>query len=138
MNRTVVAGVVAVVLFGGRHAAGSGLGDMAAREVARRNPPISSCRSSAKPVLRWSPVPEYSRLGVPPGVGGTVEFDLVIGVDGRVKRADVADKDVDARLVASAREAVLERRYCPAFSGGEPIESKLSVRISYVSHPTEP
>jgi protein TonB len=100
----------------------------------------------AEPVAKASPDPQigqavlvYKRDPVYPmsarqsGVRGTVEMDLTIGTDGRVKDVKLL-KAADSALAEAAVEAVRQWVYKPTMVNGVAVESHTNVSINFAGN----
>jgi protein TonB len=82
----------------------------------------SPAESSLTPIVAPSPI--YPREALYEGVGGTVELELLVGVDGRVIEARVVRSSGNRLLDNAARETVLQKwRFQAATLNGEPVQA---------------
>ncbi len=83
-----------------------------------------------KPVPVKTPPPKYPSQMRSEGVDGMVAVRVVIGVDGKVKSAEVA-KSNRPEFEAPAVEAVQKWTFKPAKKDGEPVECKIVIPIRF-------
>jgi protein TonB len=78
--------------------------------------------SSLSPIV--APAPTYPREPLNEGITGTVELELLIGVDGRVLEARVVRSSGNRQLDSAARDTVLRQwRFQPATRDGVPVQA---------------
>jgi protein TonB len=78
--------------------------------------------SSLAPIV--APLPGYPRDAFNEGITGTVELELLVGVDGRVLEARVVRSSGNRQLDNAARDTVLRQwRFQPATRGGVPVQA---------------
>ena len=65
------------------------------------------------------------------GNGGTVQFEGVIGNDGRIAGLSRLNSIVDERLAAAATEAVLQWRYDPTLLNGLPVAASVTISVAF-------
>jgi protein TonB len=73
--------------------------------------------------------PEFPRQALDARVTGTVEIEITIGTDGRVKSARATKGD--PRLRTTALEAVKQWIYRPATLNGKTIESQRQIVVNF-------
>ncbi len=79
-----------------------------------------------------SPKPPYPRRARLAGFEGRVEFDLVVGTDGRVRQAELLQSSGRADCDDAARGTLTDRwRFEPAQIGGRPIEWRERVAVVF-------
>lgn len=77
---------------------------------------------SLKPIV--APAPTYPRDPLNEGITGTVELELLVGVDGRVLEARVVRSSGNRQLDSAARDTVLRQwRFQPATHDGVPVQA---------------
>jgi protein TonB len=78
--------------------------------------------SSLSPIV--APAPTYPRGPLTEGITGTVELELLVGVDGRVLEARVVRSSGNRQLDSAARDTVLRQwRFQPATHDGVPVQA---------------
>jgi TonB family protein len=77
--------------------------------------------------------PEYPAAARANGLRGTVRLQVLIGIDGRVRQADVMSGD--SGLGDTAAEAVKQWVYQPTLLNGMPVEVTTEVTVNYVGAP---
>jgi TonB family protein len=82
---------------------------------------------SRKPTFRTEP--KYPPLAKAARIGGVVEFDAVIGPNGKVQRLTLVRGH--PMLVASAREAIMQWQYDPPTANGAPISVQTKISILF-------
>ncbi|HEY2345408.1 MAG TPA: TonB family protein [Xanthomonadaceae bacterium] len=79
-----------------------------------------------------APAPAYPIPAIRDGVTGTVDLELLVGVDGHVLEAKVVHSSGDRRLDAAAREQVLRSWvFQPAMRNGMPVQARGLVPIVF-------
>ncbi len=79
-----------------------------------------------------SPAPMYPRDALRDGISGTVELELLVGVDGRVLDVHVTRSSGNRSLDKAARDAVLRNwRFQPALRAGMPVQALGRVPIVF-------
>lgn len=78
-----------------------------------------------------NPVPPWPRLSQRLGERGLVQVRVLIGADGRAKKAEVAKSSGFPRLDQASVDAVLNWRYVPGKRGGVPEEMWFVVPIRW-------
>ena len=81
------------------------------------------------PVLVSRVEPEYPKKAREAGITGTVVLDTVVSTEGRVTRVKVV-KSLPL-LDHAAIEAIQQWRYKPATKDGRPVETSLSIAVSF-------
>ncbi len=72
-----------------------------------------------------TPAPTYPLIALREGITGTVELELLVGVDGRVLEVHVTHSSGNRQLDNAAREQVLRNwRFRPAIRDGIPIQAR--------------
>ena len=78
--------------------------------------------------------PQYPKASIVNNEQGTVTLEVLVGVDGRVKRVDydpARSSTTSDNLVAAASEAAMHWRFDPASRDGVPIESYARVPVQF-------
>ena len=75
--------------------------------------------------------PRYPRLAQRQGLGGTVEFRIVVGLDGNVEKVQLLKADPPGIFEASAEAAIRQYRYSPAIVDGKPVRSFYRQKIIF-------
>ena len=92
------------------------------------NPP--TVEASLMPIA--SPAPTYPRDALRDGVTGTVELELLVGVDGSVLQVRITRGSGNHQLDSAAREQVLRNwRFQPALRNGVPVQALGRVPIVF-------
>lgn len=84
----------------------------------------------SKPRLLNSPQPRYTEDARRNHVGGSVNLQIMVGVDGSVKRVNVANALPDG-LTEAAIRAAYEMKFEPARKNGEPVDYWLPVEVEF-------
>ena len=127
----------AVVSGGGRGGIGiEGEGDLGvwgeSGTFQIEDPPRDSFVYCEKqPELVYQVIPEYPRLSRELGIEGVVHVQALVGVDGKVKRAEVYVSSGDGRLDDAAVEASLKYRFTPALQNGNPIPLWVTYQVVF-------
>lgn len=80
----------------------------------------------------FTPKPPYPPAARRVGFEGRVVLDLVIGIDGRPKLAEVRESSGRQDCDDSARKTILDRwRFEPCMQAGTPVESRQQVAVRY-------
>jgi protein TonB len=79
-----------------------------------------------------NPKPDYPALSVRRGEQGQVVLNVLIGVDGKAQKAEIAQSSGFERLDAAALATVLRWRYVPGKRGGVPEEMWFKVPLAFV------
>jgi protein TonB len=79
-----------------------------------------------------NPKPDYPALSVRRGEQGQVVLNVLIGVDGKAQKAEIAKTSGFERLDAAALATVLRWRYVPGKRGGVPEEMWFKVPLAFV------
>lgn len=85
----------------------------------------------ALPLYQHNPRPEYPEVARRRGYEGTVEFELLVLVDGTVDDISMAKSSGHRSLDRAARKVLSFWRFSPALSSGVPVESRVSVPITF-------
>jgi protein TonB len=86
--------------------------------------------SSLTPIA--SPAPTYPHDALREGITGTVELELLVGVDGSVLQVRIMHSSGNHQLDNAAREQVLRNwRFQPALRGGVPVQALGRVPIVF-------
>lgn len=98
------------------------------QNVGPSNPP--TVESSLNPIA--SPAPIYPRDALREGITGTVELELLVGVDGSVLEVHVIRSSGNHQLDNAARDQVLRNwRFQPAMRGGIAVQALGRVPIVF-------
>ena len=81
--------------------------------------------------LLYMAKPDYPPDCKAEGVEGTVALRAMIGRDGSVLDLQQVNQLVDPRLVAAAKDAVLQWRYQPTLLNGRPVEIVTEIQINF-------
>ena len=79
-----------------------------------------------------NPKPDYPALSVRRGEQGQVVLNVLIGIDGKAQKAEIAKTSGFERLDAAALATVLRWRYVPGKRGGVPEEMWFKVPLAFV------
>lgn len=79
-----------------------------------------------------NPKPDYPALSVRRGEQGQVVLNVLIGVDGKAQKAEIAKTSGFKRLDAAALATVQRWRYVPGKRGGVPEEMWFKVPLAFV------
>jgi protein TonB len=79
-----------------------------------------------------NPKPDYPALSVRRGEQGQVVLNVLIGVEGKAQKAEIAKSSGFERLDAAALTTVLRWRYVPGKRGGVPEEMWFKVPLAFV------
>ena len=85
-----------------------------------------------------TPPPEYPMALACDGIGGTVELEVTVGIDGSVTGATTRQSSGQPALDAAALESVRAWRFRPATRNGEPVEVRIAVPMTFNAPPSEP
>jgi len=101
----------------------------------------ASVAADVLPTPWWVEVPPYSFAGLKAGIEGAVGLDVVVGADGRVARARVAESLAGGAhgLDEAALEEVRGWRFTPGVVAGQPAAAAIRVTVRYgLQLPTDP
>ena len=104
---------------------GSGTGSGAGSGVGSNTAPPTS------PSILSAPDPKYPESARRANVEGTVGVGLVIGSQGSVTSAWVAESSGNAALDQAAVDAVYQWRFAPGTVNGSPVETQSRVRVNF-------
>ncbi len=79
-----------------------------------------------------NPKPDYPALSVRRGEQGQVVLNVLIGIDGKAQKAEIAKSSGFERLDAAALATVQRWRYVPGKRGGVPEEMWFKVPLAFV------
>ena len=108
-----------------------GLGGAGLALAAQTAPPLGA---SADLDFNLRVPPQYPKASIVNNEQGTVTLEVLVGVDGRVKRVDydpARSSTTSDNLVAAASEAAMHWRFDPASRDGVPIESYARVPVQF-------
>jgi protein TonB len=92
--------------------------------------PPQPIEASLTPIV--SPAPTYPPIALRDGITGTVELELLVGVDGRVVEVHVTHSSGNRQLDNAAREQVLRSwRFQPAMRDGVAVQALGRVPIMF-------
>jgi protein TonB len=95
-------------------------------------PPVSMQPIETSLTATAAPAPTYPRDALRDGITGTVELELLVGVDGRVLGVTITHSSGNHLLDEAAREQVLRNwRFQPALRDGIPVQSLGRVPIVF-------
>jgi protein TonB len=98
------------------------------QQVGPTNPP--TVEASLMPIA--SPAPIYPRDALRDGITGTVELELLVGVDGSVLQVRITRSSGNRQLDNAARDQVLRNwRFQPALRGGIAVQALGRVPIVF-------
>lgn len=84
------------------------------------------------PVLKKSVNPIYPKMARRSGMEGTVTVAVLVGVDGRVRNAQIVkESGLDAGFEEAALAAALETTWEPALQNDRPVEVWVTYKISF-------
>jgi len=96
--------------------------------IGPSNPP--TVEASLSPIA--SPAPAYPRDALRDGITGTVELELLVGIDGSVLQVRITHSSGNRQLDSAAREQVLRSwRFQPALRNGIPVQALGRVPIVF-------
>ncbi|HEY2274451.1 MAG TPA: energy transducer TonB [Steroidobacteraceae bacterium] len=98
--------------------------------------PDPTCSERSRAAVLQAPAPEYPSAGN--HRNGLVIGELTIGLDGRARDPEILLAAPDEAFVAAAVEAWLHSRFTPATRNGTAVESRLQVRLPFISAGGEP
>jgi protein TonB len=75
--------------------------------------------------------PEYPAYLQQLGIQGTVVMRAVISTTGDLLNVEAVNSDVDARLVATALDAVRIWKYQPTLLNGQPVEVATTITVDF-------
>ncbi|MGQ9635531.1 MAG: energy transducer TonB [Bryobacteraceae bacterium] len=81
--------------------------------------------------LLYMAKPVYSSDCKAEGIEGIVTLRAMIGRDGSLLDLEQVNQLVTPRLVAAAKDAVLQRRYQPTLLNGQPVEIVTEIQINF-------
>jgi protein TonB len=79
-----------------------------------------------------NPKPDYPALSVRRGEQGQVVLNVLIGVDGKAQKAEIAQSSGFERLDAAALATIQRWRYVPGKRGGVPEAMWFKVPLAFV------
>lgn len=104
---------------------GSGTGSGTGSGVGSNTAPPTS------PSILSAPDPKYPESARRANIEGTVGVELVIGAQGSVTSAWVAESSGNAALDQAAVDAVYRWRFAPGTLNGSPVETRSRVRVNF-------
>lgn len=75
--------------------------------------------------------PSYPSIARRAGVEGYVTFHVVLGSDGKVEQAQVAESSPKNIFDSAAKEAILQWQYTPAINSGKPVKALFSQTVQF-------
>lgn len=100
-------------------------------DIAQVDPPVQAA-ASAQLQTQASPAPPYPPEAVRNGLTGTVELEILVGVDGTPQDARIVRSSGHRVLDQAARKVVLTRwRFVPAVRDGQPVQAVGRVPIVF-------
>ncbi len=86
------------------------------------------------PVLIRFVNPVYPDLARQAGIEGTVELEVLVGVDGKVVEVSVLRSDVTTAMEKAAEQAAMQFLFKPAKQRTVPVEARIAVPIRFKLH----
>ncbi|PJK11146.1 energy transducer TonB [Lysobacteraceae bacterium NML120232] len=103
--------------------------DMAAQAPTAAAPTRSSGNSPPVPISQ--PAPRYPRNALRNGIGGFVQLQVDVGVDGVPTSVSLIRSSGSRELDRAASEAVRRWRFQPAMENGQPSSGRVTVPIQF-------